>query len=247
MYVGYGHNVERAISHTGGSHNVRLKSWLKREKFDLRVAGPYATEGEAKLVEAALISGIEPRFNVAAGEGPKFVPLGVPPHLHERPQMEQLALSEIGRLTGGALLVYLAPGAFLRDGRKKFDPAHPSDEDAVSNIEQRWQLGRLIDGWQRQPDKAPKVLLGIHGKVGHRFIVAALEIDRDRWSEADLLCPTNPGRPHRWRVPLRDRRELDVQGLRGRRVQNIKFGQFSHQLHIWVDGNGRRQHPVKSA
>ena len=135
MYVGYGANVERALSHSGGSHNKQLKAWLARENFDLKIAGPYASEQEAKHVEAAIISGIKPKFNVAPGEGPKFRPLGVPGALGDRPSASPLSLAEIGRLTGGALLVYLAPGTFLRDGRKKFNAADPQDKDVLANME----------------------------------------------------------------------------------------------------------------
>lgn len=48
---------------------------------------------------------------------------------------------------------------------------------------------------------------------------------------------TNPRR-----VPVLDSSELDSCELRGRRVDGVQFGQFSHQLHIWVDGKGRRRH-----
>lgn len=44
-----------------------------------------------------------------------------------------------------------------------------------------------------------------------------------------------------WKVPLVDPTELDMAELRGRRVKDIRFGQFSHQLHIWVDASGQRR------
>jgi hypothetical protein len=242
VYVGYGHTVQRALSHVGNSHNSGLKRWLARGKFDLQVAGPYRNETEAKAVEAALISSMKPKFNVAPGDGPKFAPVGVPSALWERPQLRPLTLGQIGRVTGGALLVYLAPGDFLVDGRQKFDPAAPKDSVAVSNIEKNWDLGRLIETWQQSPQSRPKVILGIHGRAEHRFIVGALEIDRER-----LCDPGNQRRSDRWprprwKVPLVDSTDLDARDLRGRRVDGIKFGQFSHQLHIWVDGRGRRRH-----
>ena len=240
--MGYGHSVQRALSHSGSSHNRKLKEWLARGLFDLQVAGPYRSEAEAKAVEAALISSLSPKFNIAPGDGPKFTPVGVPPELWERPQMRPLTLGQIGRITGGALLVYLAPGDVLRDGRRKFDPAIPEDTVAVSNIEKNWDFGRLIETWRSSPNSRPQVILGIHGRVDHRFIVGALEIDRE-----DLCSPRNQRRADRWsrprwKVPLTARTELDIHELRGRRVNEIKFGQFSHQLHIWVDGRGRRRH-----
>ena len=243
MYVGYGGTVQRALTHTGSSHNKKLKQWLAKNKFDLSIAGPYESESEAKAVEAALISSMKPRLNIAPGDGPKFTPVGVPPDLWERPQMGSLSLSEIGRKTGGAILVYLAAGNFLVDGRKKFDAALPSDEVAVSNIEKNWDLTPLIEKWKRRPDTAPNVIIGIHGKVSHRFIVAALAIDRERLGDRDLIKKAKRWSRHRWQVPLVDKSELDMNELRGRLVSNIRFGQFSHQLHIWVDGNGRKRHP----
>jgi len=243
MYVGYGHNVERALTHSGGSHNHPLQEWLSRNDFDLRIAGPYSSETEAKAVEAALISALKPRFNVAPGDGPQFVPVGVPSDLWERPQAAPASLGEIGRITGGALLVYLAAGDFLSDGRKKFNAAMPSDGDAVSNIQGVWDLDSLLGGWRSDPDGGPKVLLGIHGPVKHRFVVGALDIDARRWGAAELRAEER----RRWRVPLIDTSNLDACELRGRRVEGVRFGQFSHQLHIWVDADGEVRHPIKKS
>jgi len=243
-YVGYGKNVQRAISHTGESHNQKLKDWLAKDSFDLSIAGPYKSEAEAKVVEAALISSMNPEFNIAPGDGPKFSPIGVPPDLWERPRMKPMTLAEIGRETGGALLVYLSAGDFLRDGRRKFNAALPSDADAVSNIEKTWDIGSLIDKWKSNPDLTPKILLGIHGKVQHRFIVGALEIDRERLGDPEFIRHAKRWARPRRQVPLLDGLNLDKNQLRGRRVEGIKFGAFSHQLHIWVDKNGRKRHPI---
>jgi len=244
VYVGYGHTVQRALTHTGASHNRELKAWLVKNKFDLQIAGPYSSEAEAKAVEAALISSMKPCFNKAPGDGPKFVPVGVPPDLWERPQMVPLTLGQIGRQSGGALLVYLAAGDFLVDGRKKFDAALPSDEIAVSNIEKNWDITRLVEKWRIRPESIPKVLIGIHGKPSHRFIVGALEINRVAICDQENLRHAKRWSQQRWQIPLIDRESLDFENLRGRRVSNIKFGQFSHQLHIWVDQSGRKRHPV---
>jgi hypothetical protein len=243
-YVGYGQNVERALSHSGKSHNSRLKAWLEKDNFDLSIAGPYRSESEAKVVEAALISSMNPEFNIAPGDGPKFSPVGVPPELWERPQMKPLTLGEIGRKTGGALLVYLSAGDFLRDGRRKFNAALPSDSDAVSNIEKTWDIGSLVEQWKTKPELIPNVLIGIHGKVQHRFIIGALEIDQEHLCESEYIRHAQRWARPRRQVPLVDSSNLDMNELRGRRVDGIKFGAFSHQLHIWVDKNGRKRHPI---
>ena len=240
VYVGYGHEVARALQHSGGSHNQPLRDWLAKNQFNLRIAGPYSSESEAKAVEAALISAMNPRFNVAPGDGPQFTPVGVPAGLWERPQMEAMTLDQIGRAASGALLVYLAPGDFLTDGRKKFDAAQPTDREAVSNIEGVWDISSHLSTWKKDPISGPQVLIGVHGPVKHRFVVGALRIDTSAWGrDSDWIEERR-----RWRVPLSDPTNLDAYGLRGRRLKDVKFGQFSHQLHIWVDGRGERRHPT---
>ena len=155
--------------------------------------------------------------------------------------MPELSLRQIGIKAGGALLVYLAPGDFLRDGRRKFNAAIPSNRDAVSNIEKNWDLARLIDYWRKYPRAIPNVIVGIHGRVEHRFIVGALEINRESLCDDSNQRRADRWPRPRWKVPLVDRTNLDVEELRGRRVKDIRFGQFSHQLHIWVDAQGKRR------
>ena len=237
-YVGYGRFADRAIAHAGASHNRDLKEWLDRGRFDLTIAGPYASEQEAKRVEAALISALSPEFNVAPGDGPAFLPIGVPPSLGDRIGLASIELPELGRIAYGALLVYLAPGEFLSDGRPKYNPSHPSDEVVLGDMEQKWALGDLVAEWREHPENSPQTLVGVYGPIKHRFVAAAAEIDTQGWRSPDLGVGSG-----RWRVPVKDRTNLDHFGLRGRRLAKIKFGQFSHLLHIWVDGSGRQRHP----
>jgi hypothetical protein len=234
-YVGYGQTPDRAMSHAGSSHNDALRAWLGRGDYQLSIAGPYRDVKEGKAVEAALISALRPEFNIAPGDGPKFAPLGVPPELAERPAQPPVDLAQIGQVTGGALLVYLAPGDFLSDGRKKFDPAQPSDTDVVSNIEGVWDIGSQIKKWAAHPAHGPQVLIGIHGKnVRHRFIVGASRIDTSRWADPILHVPER----HRWKVPLELPLNLDVLQLRGRRVEGVRFTNFSHGLHKFIAAPG---------
>lgn len=239
VYVGYGTNVERALSHPGESHNVRLREWLDSHQFDLTVAGPYRDEVEGKTVEAALISALKPDFNVAPGTGPKFVPVGVPPSLADRAAAEPLTLSALGRLTGGVLCVYLATGDYLSDGRPKYDPAAPDDSIVLANIEGVWEIGRHLEEWARDPVSAPKVLVGLHGPTKRRFIVGAARIDHSGWGRDGLFEAAR----NRWRVPIEGPHDLDAYQLRGRLVSDAKFQNMSWGLHIWVDGQGRTRHP----
>lgn len=245
-YIGYGDSAERASSHPGHSHNAELKKWLATATYDLTVAGPYRDAEEGKKVEAALVSAMRPEFNKEPGTGPKFVPLGVPPELSDRPAKEPVSLTDIGKHTGGALLVYLSPGDFLSDGRRKFDPADPDDETIRKDMEGVWDLGRHRDEWLDRPSEAPKVLLGIHGKNSKlRFVAGAAAIDSSRWFERDLWA--KKANQERWKVPLVEHGDLDACELRGRRVTDVKFGRLSSLLHIWVDGAGVVRHPSSKA
>lgn len=242
-YVGYGTSVGRAIDQVAGSHNAQLRAWLEEGSHRLSIAGPYRDEREGKAVEAALISALQPEYNVAPGEGPKFRPLGVPPAFADRVYDTPLTRSEIGRAAGGALIVYLSPGDFLSDGRAKYDPSDPDSETIVSNLEGVWDLRDLVDQWRRRPEASPRTLVGVHGKPKHRFVVGAMAIDTGQWGAEEFFVPIDK-RPDRWCIPLKDRGELDVAGLRGRRVADAKFSNMSTHHYIWVDGRGRIRHPT---
>lgn len=239
VYVGYGRQTRRSMAHPQAGH-AEFRKWLKANAHEVRIAGAYRDAEEAKAVEAALISALEPMFNRAPGDGPRFVPLGVPLELAGRARMAPLTPKQIGKRARGALIVYLAPGELLADGRKKFDPSQPVDDDAVRNAERWWQIGNLQDRWAEHPAETPNRLIGVHGRIGHRFIVASLKIDRRRLGDESLRSPRNRAR---WQVPLVDRTDLDSSGLRGRRVDGVQFGPMSHELHIWVDHDGIVRHP----
>ena len=239
VYVGYGRKTQRSMTHPETGHRA-FKECLEAHPHEIRIAGPYRDAKEAKSIEAALISALSPDFNRTPGFGPQFVPLGVPLDLAHRARLKPLTLAQIGRRARGALLVYLSPGDLLPDGRRKFDPAQPSDEDAVRNTERWWQIGNLQDLWTAQPRSAPNLILGVHGRIGHRFVVASLKIDKQRMGEPILKDPRPRGR---WQVPLVDRAALDAKDLRGRLVEDVTFGRLAHQLHIWVDREGVVRHP----
>ena len=203
-YVGYGMTSTERWRMPEPATTQLFAAWLDEERFDLSVAGPYRDEVEGKAVEAAF-SALRPEFNRAPGDGPRFVPIGVPPEPSDRPAEPPLTLDRLGQITGGALLVYLALGDVLPDGRRKPDPARPSDTVVIANMEGVWDLARHLDDWRRAPQESPRVLIGVHGKrVSHRFIVGATEIEVDRWGAPDLEVPDR----RRWRVPLVDRSYL---------------------------------------
>jgi hypothetical protein len=238
-YVGYGMNVERAIAHANQSHNLALRQWLDSARFNLTVAGPYRDRDEGTNIEAALISALGPDFNQSPGEGHRFVPLGVPPALSDRPGLNPLTVASIGSIACGALLVYLAPGKVMKDGRPKFDPANVDDDVILQDMDRAWSLTKLIERWKSDPDKGPRHLVGVYGaNQAHRFIAGVVPIDRFGWDDPSLHIDKD-----RWRIPVIPMRGLDACELRGRRILDAKFGRMSWQLHKWVDADGMILHP----
>ncbi|MDQ1248383.1 MAG: hypothetical protein QG597_2755 [Actinomycetota bacterium] len=241
-YVGYGRDGERPLEHPGASHNDKFRAFLDGSDYSIEIAGPFRDREEGLNVESVLISALAPEFNIAPGNSKRFRPLGVPDAYAQRPSLPPLSLSDIGRKTGGALIVYLAAGDFLSDGRRKFSMANPLDDDVLSNIRGRWDVERHRDEWLADLESSPQVLVGVHGpKVQHRFIVGATPIDSKRWFEEELRAPDIR---RRWFIPLLDPLELDACHLRGRRISGASFGQFSWMLHKWIDGDGVVRHPV---
>jgi hypothetical protein len=165
--------------------------------------------------------------------------VGVPSELADRSSLPRLSLAEVAQQAGGALFVYLSDAA-LTDGRTTYNPADPDDEVVRSNIEAWWDLSAkgVVGQWQLNPDDAPAVLVGTFGPdPGNRFIVGAALIDCAAWGSAEQRDD------RRWRVPLVEPVSLDAFELRGRRLVHAGFGQFSSQLHIWVDSLDRTRHP----
>lgn len=231
-YVGRGATPDRALQHTGGSHNPGLRELIEEGEYVVEVAGPYRSTAEAALVEAALISALSrggtqaALENKAAGSGPKFRPLGVPGDLAERTLMPTLTLANIGKATGGALLVRNSSGADLSDGRPRLDPLSPQQDDVIRDtLVKYWRLERLTPVWASEPGSRPYALLGCAGPLAHRYVAGAVLIARD------VLCdePTQE-------VTTMDA-GLDAFSMRGRRV-DVKFGQGKHQHFVWVDGAG---------
>lgn len=232
-YIGRGATPDRALQHAGGSHNLGLRQLIETEEYVIEVAGPYSSPAVAALVEAALISALSRSgtqaalVNVVAGTGPKFRPLGVPGDLAERAHMAPLDVAEIGRLTGGALLVRNRIGGNLSDGQPRLDPSVQQPDDVIiNNLVKSWLLERVTKAWTLDPSSRPHVLLGCAGPPAHRYVPAALNIDRHALCEEPVreVALINSG--------------LDASELRGRRVRDAAFGQGKHQHFIWVDRSG---------
>lgn len=83
VYVGYGRQARSAMARPEVGHSA-FKRWLARSPHEIRLAGPYRDAREAKAVKAAFICSLALVFNRAPGNGPQFVPLGVPLDLAHR-------------------------------------------------------------------------------------------------------------------------------------------------------------------
>lgn len=239
-YVGRGTTPERALAHTGGTHNEKLAALIHSGEYILEVAGPYPTVEHAQLVEAALISALRldgdqaQLANNTSGHGPRFVPLGVPGQFADRALLPALTLNEIGRHTGGALLVRNSFGGDLGDGRPRLDAMSQQQDDIiVDNITKHWMLERVADQWHQDPDSKPHVVLGAAGPLRHRYVPGSLVIDRSR-------IGTEPVRE----IPVLDTPHLDAAELRGRLLADARFAQARSAHFIWVDGEGRVRHPA---
>jgi hypothetical protein len=237
-YVGRGTSVSRAEHHVDSTHNAGLRSLISSGKYSIEVAGPYRDLREVAAVESALISALVLRAtpdlsNKGLGDGPTFRPLGVPSRVAQRLGLDELTLGQLGRQTGGALIVRLGSGSlFKRDPtRPRFDPAAVDDEVIAENLRQWWQLSSLTPGWIDHPSTSPRVLIGLGGRLDRRYVVAASAINTKGWASAE-----RKGRS--WSVPVRNRTSLDTGSLRGRKVRDARFAQGRHHHFIWVDGRG---------
>lgn len=202
-YVGKGASPERALQHTGGSHNPGLRALIETGEYVLEVAGPYPSPAEAALVEAALISALSRSgtqaalVNEAAGAGPKFRPLGVPGELADRPLQPPLTLGELGRITGGALVVRNSFGPDLADGRPRLDPFSQQQDDViVDNLVRSWLLERVLPAWVTDPSSRPFVLLGAAGPP--RIDMSQERCRSTGTSSATNRCGRSPPRMTTW-------------------------------------------------
>ena len=240
VYVGRGLTPDRAQSHAGGSHNAALADLIATGEYELEIAGPYDAYEVAMEVEAAMISalarpGKHDLVNQAPGTGHRFVPLGVPTELAERPLLPPLTVRDLGVLTGGALIVRNSFGEDLEPGRPRLNPMRIDPEVLIENIRRFWLIERLRPQWIDDPAAAPKVVVAAAGPLKRRYVPTSVFLDSRRWSDV----------PER-ELPLDLRRspDLDACSLRGRILADAKFAQMRDHHFIWVDGTGAQRWPV---
>jgi hypothetical protein len=240
VYVGYGANPRRAIIHSSRSHSKTLVSFLKKRKYNLDIAGPFHSKITGCAVETALMSVLTPEFNKNPGPTEcRFRPFGLPNRFADR--LLQPALNRedffrrIGRAATSALFVYVGDKHF-DDNRPGYNPAKPpKDKQILNRMHRWWQIGRHLERWCKDPSHSPVVLIGLTGRPSDRFIIGAVEIDREKWDSTKKKGGL-------YSIPTKGPRDLDAFRLRGRRIDpetHLRFGALTSQFFIILKRNGR--------
>ena len=230
-YAGYGTRPGRAFS---VGHNEKVAKVVEDgEGFEILIAGPYRDEEEARNVEAALVSASSLDLNLIQQPGKKFHPLGVPNELGIRRTLPPLDVHEMGRIAGGALVVYCNLTSELKNRESKVGPTNFTDEVVFSNIQDHWMVKKFLPGWVSDPSTSPKLLIAVQGPPADRMIIGSARIDNSLW----VTTPVAPWDKHVHRVPLVKSEGLDCSELRGRRA-SIKFGAGAPNYVMLVDADG---------
>jgi hypothetical protein len=239
VYVGRGASPQRALDHTSGSHNAQLEQLIRSGDYEIQIAGPYPDYQTAMQVEAALISAMAPAgrhelVNDLAGDGEKFRPLGVPASFADRQLLPPLSLTDLAQLTSGALIVRNAYGDELSPGRPRLDPLNPDTAVLIDNLRHSWYMAPMHDQWKAEPDLKPRIALSAAGPLRHRYIAAAVPIQRDALG----IGPADE-------IPLQvdAAPDLDACGLRGRLLDGVRFTRMRHTHIIWIDKSGTIRWP----
>jgi hypothetical protein len=235
IYVGYATDASRA--YTDG-HNERVKKFVTSgEKYEISISGPYRDEQEARNVEAALVSAINPEFNLIDQPGMRFRPLGIPKELAKRSTEETLDAHELGRLTGGCIIVYCNLTTELMSGEAKVGPTSFSDETIFNNIKGHWGVKKFLDTWGNDPSQSPTTLVAVQGNVKDRIVIGSAHVDVNGWAST----PPAPWDARFYEIPLLMDQGLDAFELRGRKV-NIKFGAGTTNSTMVIDDTGLALH-----
>lgn len=231
LYVGYATDASRA--YTDG-HNDLIMSYVgSGQKYEISISGPYRDEDEARNIEAALVSVLRPEFNQIDQPGNRFRPLGIPQEFSSRRLIPPIDIHDLGRLTGGCIVVFCNLTSQLKSGKAKVGPTSFSDDVILENIKGHWAVKKFIPTWSETPTDSPSYLVAVQGPVNDRIVIASVEIQKDGWAQT----PSAPWAPNLFEVPISPSDELDMMNLRGRCV-DIKFGAGTANSTMVVDGSG---------
>jgi len=239
-YVGYGRETDRATSHLVGSHNRALNEFLEAKQYRIEIAGPFADEQTGRAVETALISALQPEFNIDAGPSRwRFRPLGVPLQYADRLSEPELLLHDFLSAQGSdpvPVLFVIVTSVDFDDDRVGYNPASPpSDEQIRVRVDRWWQVRRFVDAWASTPDDSPGLLIGVFGSPGRQMVIASARVDRANWREAETVSGGLV------RVPLVEPVDLDAFSLRGRRIASaagLRFGGYPAQFFVRLGRDG---------
>jgi predicted GIY-YIG superfamily endonuclease len=231
LYVGYATEVSRAFT---DGHNEKITEFVNSgEDYEIYISGPYRDEEEARNVEAALVSALRPEFNQIEQPGKKFHPLGIPEEFSSRRSEPTLDPHELGRATGGCIIVYCNLTSQLKSGASKVGPTSFSDQVILDNIKGHWAVKKFLPLWGSNPETSPTSLVAVQGTVKDRIIIASAQINSENW----LSTPSAPWESRLFEIPLLLKSGLDMFGLRGRRV-DIRFGAGTSNCTMVVDADG---------
>lgn len=230
-YAGYATNSSRAFT---AGHNEKIAELTGSNKaLEILISGPYRDEEEARNVESALVSAMELDLNLIQQPGKKFSPLGVPGELGDRRVMPPLDVHDIGRMSGGALVVLCSLTAQLKDPIPKVGPTNFADDIVFGNIQDHWMVSKFMPGWIEDPLTSPKLLVAVQGPAHDRYVIGSAYIDPPGWA----TTPTSPRDKSIHRIPLITSKGLDGAELRGRRA-SVKFNAGKANTIMYVDGTG---------
>jgi hypothetical protein len=87
----------------------------------------------------------------------------------------------------------------------------------------------MHEQWLAEPELKPSIALSAAGPPGHRYIAAALPIQRDALGAgpADEIPLDVDAAP-----------DLDACSLRGRLLDGVRFTRMRHTHIIWIDASG---------
>lgn len=247
VYVGKGKSAKRSASHVEGSHNDGLNDFIEKGGYSIEIAGPFGDPDIATKIETALISAARPKFNKAQGPSEyRFRPLGVPAALADRLDslLSKEDLVKCAKDIGSPILLVFVNEKNFADGRLGFDPSKLPDDDAIiERIRAWWQLKNRVAYWTENPNKCPRMLIGVSGSPARRVIVGSMQIDTSRINEEKNFCENGL-----MTFPIKNR-DIDFKYLRGRIIppeSGIKFGALRHQQFIilhpdrTLEGGGTR-------